>query len=317
MALIHLTNEAFDKATASGLAMVDFWATWCGPCKMLSPVIDGLADRCEGQVLVGKVNTDEQPELAIRFGVMSIPTVIFLKDGKEIEPKVGVMPGQLHRSAGRQPVNRNAGWPKRAARRFYLLLTNIFFVVYSMLNIDRGGDADKPFLVLGLLDGGPMSGYDLQQKLGGADAERWGGVLPGSIYHALKKLEGEGCIALAGVEQTGHRQKAVYRITEAGRNHLHTLIADALRASSALYPTTLYSALSLADKLPPAEVRLALEEQRRRLEAEYAALERGRAGNEGQEVPPLARITIDNMVDIVQRQRRCVEELLAAVGEAP
>ena len=124
-------------------------------------------------------------------------------------------------------------------------------------------------------------------------------------------------MARGGVEQTGYRQKAVYRITEAGRNHLHTLIADALRTSSALYPTTLYSALSLADKLPPAEVRLALEEQRRRLEAEYAALERGRAGNEGQEVPPLARITIDNMVDIVQRQCRCVEELLAAVGEAP
>ena len=80
MALIHLTNEAFDKATASGLAMVDFWATWCGPCKMLSPVIDGLADRYE------------QPELAVRFGVMSIPTVIFLKDGKEIDRKVGVMP---------------------------------------------------------------------------------------------------------------------------------------------------------------------------------------------------------------------------------
>ena len=56
-------------------------------------------------------------------------------------------------------------------------------------------------------------------------------------------------------------------------------------------------------------MRLALEEQRRRLEAEYAALERGRAGNEGQEVPPLARITIDNMVDIVQRQRRCVEDV--------
>ena len=65
MALIHLTNEAFDKATASGLAMVDFWATWCGPCKMLSPVIDGLADRYEGKVLVGKVNTDEQPELVV------------------------------------------------------------------------------------------------------------------------------------------------------------------------------------------------------------------------------------------------------------
>ena len=101
MALIHLTNEAFDKATASGLAMVDFWATWCGPCKMLSPVIDGLADRYEGKVLVGKVNTDEQPELAVRFGVMSIPTVIFLKDGKEIDRKVGVMPEASYTAIGR------------------------------------------------------------------------------------------------------------------------------------------------------------------------------------------------------------------------
>lgn len=93
MSVLHLNESEFnEKVAGSSVAMVDFWATWCGPCKMLSPVIDGLADRYEGKVLVGKVNTDEQPELAIRFGVMSIPTVIFLKDGKEIDRKVGVMP---------------------------------------------------------------------------------------------------------------------------------------------------------------------------------------------------------------------------------
>ena len=64
--------------------MVDFWADWCGPCKMLSPVIESLADQYEGKVLVGKVNVDEEPDLARRFGVMSIPTVVFLKNGQNL-----------------------------------------------------------------------------------------------------------------------------------------------------------------------------------------------------------------------------------------
>ena len=95
MALIHLTKEGFDKATASGLAMVDFWASWCGPCKMLSPVVEEIADQFEGKALVGKVNVDEEPDLARQFGVMSIPTVVFLKNGVEFDRKVGVMPGQV------------------------------------------------------------------------------------------------------------------------------------------------------------------------------------------------------------------------------
>ena len=96
MSIIHLSNEAFDKAVSNGIAMVDFWASWCGPCKMLSPVIEDLADKYEGKALVGKVNVDDEPNLAMRFGVMSIPTVIFLKDGKEFDRKVGVMPPQAY-----------------------------------------------------------------------------------------------------------------------------------------------------------------------------------------------------------------------------
>lgn len=96
MSIIHLTNEAFDKAVSNGITMVDFWASWCGPCKMLSPVMEDLANQYEGKALVGKVNVDDEPDLAMRFGVMSIPTVIFLKDGKEFDRKVGAMPPQAY-----------------------------------------------------------------------------------------------------------------------------------------------------------------------------------------------------------------------------
>lgn len=170
-------------------------------------------------------------------------------------------------------------------------------------------------LVLGLLDEGPMSGYALQQKLQGADAERWGGVLTGSIYHALKKLEEEGQIALAGVEHTGHRQKAVYRITEQGRGYLRWLLLDALRVPDVPYPTTLYSGLSLLDKVPQEEARRALEERQRLLEEELAGLERGERSNEGRQVPAISRLTIGHMFATIRLQMDFVAGLLAALEQ--
>ena len=101
MALIHFNEEGFDKALSSDkLMMVDFWATWCGPCQMLGPVIEQLAEEYEEQdVIIGKVDVDENPELARRYGVMSIPTVIFLKDGEEFDRKVGAMPAEVYADA--------------------------------------------------------------------------------------------------------------------------------------------------------------------------------------------------------------------------
>ncbi|MEG1505351.1 MAG: thioredoxin [Lachnospiraceae bacterium] len=70
--------------------MIDFWASWCGPCKMFSPIVDELAKEQEGKVKVGKINIDEEQELAQKYGVMSIPTVILFKDGKNAAVSVGV-----------------------------------------------------------------------------------------------------------------------------------------------------------------------------------------------------------------------------------
>ena len=100
MALQHLTDATFDAAVkAAPLAMVDFWAAWCGPCKMLSPVVEKLAAEYDGKVLVGKVDVDEEQELAERFGIASIPTVLFLKHGELVDRKVGVMPEAAFRQA--------------------------------------------------------------------------------------------------------------------------------------------------------------------------------------------------------------------------
>ena len=93
MALKHLKTAEFDAAVeAAPLAMVDFWASWCGPCKMLSPVIEAIGEQFDGKVLVGKVNVDEEMALASQFQVMSIPTLVVLKNGQVVNRVVGARP---------------------------------------------------------------------------------------------------------------------------------------------------------------------------------------------------------------------------------
>ena len=94
MAEMSFTAENFEAEVLKSdkPVLVDFWATWCGPCRMLAPVIEEIAKEYEGQVKVGKINVDEQPMLAAQFGVMSIPTVILFKDGQAAETSVGYKP---------------------------------------------------------------------------------------------------------------------------------------------------------------------------------------------------------------------------------
>ena len=93
MAAIVITKENFDREVlkAEGTVLIDFWATWCGPCRMLSPIVDEVASE-HPDVKVGKINVDEQPELAQQFGIMSIPTLLVFKNGKKVQESVGLIP---------------------------------------------------------------------------------------------------------------------------------------------------------------------------------------------------------------------------------
>ena len=94
MAEITLTADNFEQEVLKSdiPVLVDFWAVWCGPCQMLAPTIEELAREYEGRVKVGKVNVDEQPELARQFGIMSIPTMIVFKNGEKVNQLVGAVP---------------------------------------------------------------------------------------------------------------------------------------------------------------------------------------------------------------------------------
>ena len=86
----HLTAQNFAHKTKKGVVLVDFWADWCMPCKMMAPILNEVAEATEGSATIYKLNVDEQQQVAAQYGIRSIPTMILFKDGKEVERIVGV-----------------------------------------------------------------------------------------------------------------------------------------------------------------------------------------------------------------------------------
>ena len=92
MAVEHLTEEIFEEKIANGVVLVDFFATWCGPCKMLGPTVEEIGAECDGTFSVYKVDIDECEDVAMDYAIMSVPTLIIFKDGVEAARMIGVQP---------------------------------------------------------------------------------------------------------------------------------------------------------------------------------------------------------------------------------
>jgi thioredoxin 1 len=102
--LAELSGSQFDAAIANGVTLVDFWAPWCGPCRMQKPILEKVAGNIDGQVKIAELNVDEAQSIAVRFGVQSIPTLILFKNGSEVRRFVGVQPGEILIDAIRSAV---------------------------------------------------------------------------------------------------------------------------------------------------------------------------------------------------------------------
>ncbi|WP_075981108.1 PadR family transcriptional regulator [Bacillus massilinigeriensis] len=166
-------------------------------------------------------------------------------------------------------------------------------------------------MVLGLLKKKSMSGYEIQQILQLSEVDRWAGILPGSIYHALKKMEKEGLVEVETMEQTGHRIKAIYRITEEGIEEYRQLLKESLEISSIHLPSTLYTGLSFVQDLPKDVVIEALLKQKDYLIHE---LERQKQGIEVKRkhipIDEISELTFQNMYKQYEIQIEMLESLV-------
>lgn len=164
-------------------------------------------------------------------------------------------------------------------------------------------------LVLGILLHGPLHGYEIRKTIEQNGMDAWSGVLPGSIYHALHRMESEGFVVLEGTEQTGNRMRAIYAISAKGREEFANLLRQAWSEPVSALPTNLYLGLAFLEKLAPAEVLEALARQIAGLEAERERWVQSRPLKGP--LPPHLELTFDNGIEHIEADLRLAQRLHA------
>ena len=170
-------------------------------------------------------------------------------------------------------------------------------------------------MVLGLLRTKSMSGYDLQQLLQISEADKWAEILPGSIYHALKKMDKEGLVKVAKVESIGHRSKAIYEVTDHGEEEYRKLLIESFRLPSVTLPVQLYTGLSMLNlpdhQAEPDFVAEAIEEQIQELSSKMVEMEAGQKTKaKFMEENELTKLTFENMLNQYKLQIDFLESIL-------
>ncbi|MGM7683067.1 PadR family transcriptional regulator [Cytobacillus sp. Hm23] len=166
-------------------------------------------------------------------------------------------------------------------------------------------------MVLGMLRMKPMSGYEIQQVLQISQTDAWAGVLPGSIYHALKKMEKEELVEIASLEQTGNRTKAIYKITDKGHNEFQRLLIESFASSSVILPTTLYTGLIFAESSANKQVIRAIDEQKELLTKQLSALKEGEEHKKKamDELSPLTKATFESIYSQYELQLTFLDKI--------
>lgn len=172
-------------------------------------------------------------------------------------------------------------------------------------------------LILELLSQQSMSGYQMKQTLEQTDAKRWSGVLPGSIYNALNKLEKDGFIEIASIEMTGNRQKAIYKISENGKQHQKKLILSCLQDAKVNYNGEFYSGIGFAYQLEKSQALNALKSNKKQLQLERETILKGKLSKEqamAEPVSELSEAVFGHMVKTIELQLELVDKVTAILS---